>query len=113
MSADREHPSAEAATTLDQIVAGIADGSIELPPEVMGEAVDAPDASEPPVEEEWYRCKYGHLQRGEYFVRSRDPLTGQVDWQSGPMCARCVVQWQAQKFRNRRVAAPKAPPKGA
>lgn len=82
---------------IDETIAKLQSGEIELPPEAM---------NEPPPEVEWYRCKYGHLQRGDYYVMSRDPVSGEVAWQSGPMCARCQAEWLSKKFQTRRVPPP-------
>jgi hypothetical protein len=89
----------------EALAAGIADGSIELPPEMMG--MGEPVEAEPAPEVEWFKCKYNHLQRGEFFLMAKNPFTGEVDWQSGPMCARCMAQWQGQKFKTFRCAPPK------
>jgi hypothetical protein len=100
---------ARADAMVDEIVKGLEDGTIQLPDEAF-EPVVTSVAPAPP--EEWFRCKYGHLQEGEYFMYTVDKR-GRVSWRTPPMCRRCEAEWLGNKFRTFGCKAPepKAEPK--
>ncbi len=97
-TAGEEIPAEQMIGTMEELQAAIDDGRIPMPD-------DAPATTE---ERELYVCKYGHRQWGLFMLRSTDPATGQVGWQSGPMCARCQAEWNSRKFSTRRANPSKA-----
>jgi hypothetical protein len=94
-----EVPQKTADEVIAETVAAIESGAVELPPELIGEA----PAEEP---EQWFKCRRNHVQRGDFYLMAKDPISGEVSWRSGPMCSRCMAEWQAQKFRTRPCKPP-------
>lgn len=95
-------------------IAKLQSGELELPEEMFNppEAAPelAPEFQEPEHQEaEWYRCKYGHLQEGEYYYETKHPVTKAVIWRSPPVCVRCEAEWRGSKFKTFRCAPPTKP----
>lgn len=88
---------AAAGALVDDIIAKLRSGEMQLPDEPNVEA-------EPEVL--WFKCKYGHIQQGDYYYQVRNPNTGEITWRTPPMCTRCQAQWLANKFPTRRIPAP-------
>lgn len=96
---------------VDDTIAKLQSGELELPEELFTEPAPAPEPEVAPEFQElqWFKCKYGHLQEGEHYYETKHPVTGVVTWRSPPTCVRCQAEWLGNKFKTFACAPPAKP----
>ncbi len=68
-------------------------------------------AQPPPLPLKYYRCPKGHeqVEEQEFSYQLLNRRTGKNDWDSGPLCYRCVFEFLVDNFQTARQAPPAEP----